>query len=121
MTVFALSQVNRPRYDGSIGSWLRRSRTQFTQHLVGRHEERILLQDAANNHHRVCPHDVHHHVGPKLGQIVGSAHCVVVLGEDVVQAGFVLHDVLDTGTILERPLHIGDQAGEHKPLGFAGL
>ena len=100
MTVFLASQANRPSCDGSIGSSPLRSRTQFTQHFVGGYEERILLQDAADNDHGMCSHDVHHHVGAKLGQIIGSAHRIVVLGENVVQAGFVLYDVFDARTIL---------------------
>src|SRR5688500_15057170 len=49
----------------SIVLW---TRAQFLQHHIGRHEERILLQDAADDDHRVCPHDVHYDFCTKLVQ-----------------------------------------------------
>ena len=81
---------------------------QLAQKLVGRHEERVLLQDAADDHHRVCAHDVHGDFCTKLVQIVGSTHRVVVFGQDVIEPRFVFDDVVDAGSILERPLHVGD-------------
>ena len=33
-------------------------------------------------------------------------------GQDVVQPGLVLHDVVDAGQVLQRPLHVGDQPGQ---------
>ena len=57
---------------------------QFPQHLVGRYEKRILFEGTADNHHRVCPQDIHDHVGTKLVQIVSSANGVVVFRQEVV-------------------------------------
>ena len=57
--------------------------------------------------------------GTKLGQIVSSANGVVVFRQDVVQPGLVLHEVLHAGPVLQRPLHVGDQAGEWVALSFA--
>jgi len=45
-----------------------------------RNEERVLLQDAADNYDRVRPHDVHHHAGRKFRQVVRTDHRIVVLG-----------------------------------------
>src|ERR1051325_3900665 len=75
---------------------------EFGEHLVGRYEERVLLQQAADYHHRVGSHDVHHHAPAKLGEIVRSRDGVVVLGQNVVQPRLVLDDVLDAGPVLER-------------------
>jgi hypothetical protein len=93
----------------------------LAQHLVGRHEERVLLQDAADDHHRVCAHDVHDDFCTKLVQIVGSTHGVVVFGQDVVEPRFVFDDVVDAGSILERPLHVGDQPRQRVALGLPAL
>jgi len=31
---------------------------EFAEHLVRRHEKRVFLEDASDNHHWVSPHDV---------------------------------------------------------------
>jgi hypothetical protein len=36
-------------------------------------EERVFLVDAADNHHRVCPQNVHNEVGTEPVQVVGAA------------------------------------------------
>src|SRR5688500_18730057 len=39
---------------------------QLPDELVGRRVERVLLQDAADDHHGMRAHDVHHHRGVEL-------------------------------------------------------
>lgn len=97
------------------------SPVQLPQHLVGRDEEGVLLEDAPDNDHRVGPHDVHDYFGTEPGQIVSSAHGVVVLGQDVIEPGFVLHDVLNAGPVLQRPLHVRHQPGQREALSLACL
>ena len=65
--------------------------TQLTQEFVRRNEERILLQDAANDDHRVRPHDVDNDVPAKLGEIVDSYDRVTVARQEIVQPRLVLH------------------------------
>ena len=57
---------------------------QLAQEFVGRHEERVVLEDAADDDHRVRAQDVHDDIGTEPGQIVGSADGIVVLGQDEV-------------------------------------
>jgi hypothetical protein len=51
---------------------------QRTQELIRWNKERVLLQDAPNNDHGVCPHDVDHNVSAKLGEIIQSYDRVFV-------------------------------------------
>src|ERR1035441_7902054 len=50
----------------------------FTQELLRRHEERILLENAADDNHRMGPHDVNHRVTAKFSKLVGADDRVVV-------------------------------------------
>ena len=95
--------------------------SQFLQEFIRRHEERVLLQDAPDDDHRVRAHDVHDDLCSKLEQVVCSADGVVILGQYEVQAGFVLHDVIDAGAVLQCPFHVGNQPGQRIALGFAAM
>src|SRR5260370_14390190 len=74
----------------------RPSLSYLEEELVRRNEERVLLQDPADDHHRVRPHDVHGHARAEFRQIVRAHHRIVVLGEHVVEAWLVFDHVLDT-------------------------
>jgi hypothetical protein len=55
----------------------------------------------------------------KPGEIIDAYDRVFVSGQNVVQPGLELHDVLDTRTILQRPCHMGNRATEPEPLSCA--
>src|SRR5579884_1064889 len=94
---------------------------QFAEHLVGRDEKGVFLKDAADNHHRMRPHNVHNNLGAEPGQVIRSAHGVVVLGQHIVEPGLVFHDVLNAGPVLQRPLHVGHQPGQAEAPSLAAL
>ena len=58
--------------------------TQFPQELIRRYEERVLLEDAADDNHRVRTHDVDDDLPAKLGEIVYSYDGVFISGQNIV-------------------------------------
>src|SRR6202140_3443186 len=86
----------------------------FRQKLPRRHEERIPLKDAADDDHRMRPHDVDHGVAAELPKVVGADHRIVVMTPDVVDAGFELDHVVDKYSAFGGPIHAADNAAERK-------
>jgi hypothetical protein len=82
-----------------------------SEHLLGRDIERIFLEDAADDDHRMRAHDVDHGTGIELGQVIGADHRVVLRGQRMVQARLVFDDIVHAGPVFERPFHVGDVAG----------
>jgi len=82
--------------------------TQLPQEFVRRNEERVLLEDAADDDHRVGPHDVDDDLPAKLGEIVDSNDRVLVARQNIVESGLVLDQVVDAWPIFERPFHVRD-------------
>ncbi len=82
--------------------------TQLPQEFVRRNEEGVLLEDAADDDHRVGPHDIDDDLPAKLGEIVDSYDRVLIPRQDIVQSRLVLHQVVDARPIFERPFHVGD-------------
>ena len=89
---------------------------ELAQEFVGRHVERVLLEDAADDHRRVHAHRVHDDGGAELGHVVGAADRIVVLAEHVVDPGLVLDEVVDPGPVEQRPLRAGHESGQGIPL-----
>jgi hypothetical protein len=46
------------------------------------------MQEAADDDHRMRPHDVDHRVASKFAELVGADHRVVVTTPDIVHARF---------------------------------
>src|SRR5918992_3603247 len=73
---------------------------QLAQKLVRGDEERVLLEDAAEDNHRVSPHDVDDDIGPELGEIVHADDRVsIVAGQKIVQPGLVLDQVIHARSV----------------------
>ena len=89
---------------------------QFPQEFVRRNEERVLLEDAADDDHRVRPHDVDDDLTAKLGEIVDSYDRILITRQNKVQSRLVLHQIVNAGSIFERPFHVRDQASAREPL-----
>src|SRR5207249_12208785 len=79
------------------------------EELIRRNEERILLQDPADEHHRVRSHDVDGQARAESRQIVRTDHRVLVLRKQVVQPRLVLEQVLDARLVEQRPFHVPQQ------------
>src|SRR5262249_9508342 len=45
---------------------------QLSQKFVGRHKERVLLEDSTNDNQRMRSHDIHNELAAKLGEIVST-------------------------------------------------
>src|SRR5713101_7867848 len=87
---------------------------QLLQELLRRNEEGILLQHAAEDHHRMSPQDAHNNVSAEPGEVVGPDDRVAVALVHQVEPRFVFDQVTHPFVILKRPLHVGDQAGAGK-------
>src|SRR5689334_9270118 len=97
------------------------SGTEFLQKLVRRNPEGVGLQRTADDHHRVCAEDVDQYVAAKLGGIVQSYDRILVSRQHVIQARFVLDEIVHARKILEGPFHVSDQPGQRKSLGFPAV
>src|SRR5580700_6673362 len=60
--------------------------TKLVQKFLGRDEERILLQNAADDDHRMRAHNVDHRISSELIQAVGADHGIVVVTPDMIDA-----------------------------------
>ena len=89
---------------------------QLPQELIRRHKEWILLEDAANDDHRMGPHNVNNDVPAKLGEIVRSYDRVGIPGQKIVQPRLVLHQVIHTWSVFQGLFHMGDQTNQQEPL-----
>ena len=63
---------------------------QLKQELIRWHEERVLLEDAANDGHRMSPDNVNNGVPAKLGEIGRSYDRVLETGQNIIEPGLVL-------------------------------
>src|SRR6185437_11140044 len=70
---------------------------EFLQHFIGRYVERIFLQKAAEDHHRMRSHDVYHNAGFESRQVVSTDDRVVVFRQDMVEPRFILDNVVYAG------------------------
>src|SRR6267143_195213 len=78
--------------------------TQLPQEFIRRNEERVLLEDAADD------------LPAKLGEIVDSYDRVLIARQNIVQSRLVLHQIVDARPIFERPFHVRDHPGAREPL-----
>ena len=67
------------------------------------------------------PHDVNDNPPAKLGEIVCSYDRVFIPGQNIVQSGLVLHQIIDSRSVFQSPFHMGDQASQREALLFAAL
>ena len=72
---------------------------QLLQERIRRHKKRVLLEDAANDDHRMSPHNVNHDLPAKLGEIVRSYDRVWIPGQKIVQPRLVLYQVIHTWSV----------------------
>jgi hypothetical protein len=81
------------------------------QEFLGGHKERILLEDPADDNHRVRAHDVDHCVTTKLCEVVNANHRVLVTRPHVVHAGFEFYEIVYVRSI-RRPVHLADNTAQ---------
>ena len=88
--------------------------TKFTQEFIRGNKEGILLKDAADDDHRMGPHDVNHRVAPEFAEMVGADDCVVVAAPHVIYTRLELNDIVDMRPILDGPVHTTTNATQRK-------
>src|SRR5262245_13968863 len=103
------SDLRRPRQYR-----LRPAPAEFGQKLLRMNVERILLEHAADDDHRVRSHDVDDGVAGELPEVVGADDRIVVTPPHGVDARLELDDVLDEQSPLGRPVHAADDAAAGK-------
>jgi hypothetical protein len=86
----------------------------FSQELIRRYKERILLKDAADDNHGMSAHDVNHRVTPKTTEMVSADDRVVVPKPYVVYTRLELNHVIDMRPIFNRPVHATTNAAQRK-------
>src|ERR1700691_525982 len=70
-----------------------------------RYKERILIEDASDDDHRMSPHDVDHRVSSELRKMIGADDRVIMLLPHMIHARFELDEVVDVRSIFDRPVH----------------
>jgi hypothetical protein len=86
----------------------------FSQELLRRHEERILLEDAPDDDHWMSSHDVNHRIAAKATEMVRTDDRVVMAKPHVINARLKLDDIVDTRSICNRPVHTTTNATQGK-------
>src|SRR5271168_355999 len=86
----------------------------FSQELIRRYKEGILLKDAADDNHGMGSHDVNHRVPPKTTEMVSADDRVVVAKPYVVDTRLELNHVIDMRSIFNRPVHATTNAAQRK-------
>src|SRR2546427_4503551 len=86
----------------------------LSQELLRRYKERILLEDAADDDHRMRPHDVNHRVSSKFRKMVRADDRVVVATPHIIDTRFELNEMVDVRSTFNRPVHAADNATERK-------
>src|SRR5579863_8581093 len=78
---------------------------QLLQEPLRRNEKGILLQHAAEDHHRMSPQDIHENVPAEPGEVVGADDRVAIALVHQVEPRLVFDQVAYAFVILQRPLH----------------
>jgi len=80
--------------------------------LLRRREERILPQNAADDGHKMGPHETCHRAAAELGKIVHADDGVAVMAADVVNSRLELDQFVNAGRMLASPVHLADNAAK---------
>ncbi len=85
---------------------------QFLKKFLRRHTEGILLKNAADDDHRMRPHDIHHGVTAEFGKILDADDSVIVTAPDVIDPRLEFDQVVDAGRSPARPFHLTNDSAE---------
>jgi hypothetical protein len=73
-----------------------------------------VLKNAADDDHRMRPHDVNYRVSPDFREIVGADHGIVVAAPYIVHTRFELNQVFHVRPAVSGPFHVANDAAEWK-------
>ncbi len=91
--------------------------SKFGQKPLRGYEERILVQDSADDHEWMRPHDVDDSVPGKPAQMICANDGIVVTPPDIVDAGLEFDQVFEVLVTVRRPIHPAHDA-THRELAF---
>jgi hypothetical protein len=79
-----------------------------------------VLKNAADDDHRVRPHDVNHRVSSESCEVVRADDGIVVPPPHIIHTRFELDEIVHLRSTLDRPFHVANDATERKSsLGIA--
>ena len=90
------------------------------QELPRRHEERIVLENAADDDQRMRAHDVNHSVSAEFRKVVGADDRIIVATPHIIDPRFKLNQIVNVRLTVRHPVHAADNATQGKSsLGIA--
>ena len=90
------------------------------QKLPWRHEERIVLENAADDDPRMRAHDVNDSVSAEFRKVVGADDHIIAATPDIIGPSFKLNQIVDVRLTVRHPVHAADNATQGKSsLGIA--
>src|SRR5216683_2629792 len=90
------------------------------QELPRRHEERIVLENAADDDQRMRAQDVNHCVSAEFRKAVGADDCIIVATPHIIDPRFKLNQIVDVRLTVRHPVHAADNTTQGKSsLGIA--
>ena len=90
------------------------------QELPRRHEERIVLENAADDDQRMRAHDINHSISAEFRKVVGADDRIFVATPHIIDPRFKLNQIVDVRLTVRHPVHAADNATQGKSsLGIA--
>src|SRR5882672_4965187 len=90
------------------------------QELPRRHEERFVLENAADDDQRMRAHDINHSISAEFRKVVGADDRIIVATPHIIDPRFKLNQVVDVRLTVRYPVHAADNATQGKSsLGIA--
>ncbi len=89
------------------------------QELPRRHEERVVLENPADDDQRMRAHDVNHSVSAEFRKMIRTDDRIIVAAPHIVDPGFKLNQIVDVRLTVRHPVHAADNAAQGKSLRIA--
>src|ERR1700722_8235901 len=86
----------------------------FMQELPRRHEERIVLENAADDNQRMRAHDVNHSVSAEFRKAVAADDRIIVATPDIIDLRFKLNQIVNVRLTVRHPVHTAHNATQGK-------
>src|SRR5258707_13873049 len=86
------------------------------QEFPRRYEERIVLENAADDDQRMGAHDVNHGVSAEFRKAVGADDRIIVATPHIIDPGFKLNQIVDVRLTVRHPVHAADNTAQEKSL-----
>jgi hypothetical protein len=84
------------------------------QELSRWYEERIVLENAADDDQRMRAHDVNHSVSAEFRKVVGADNRIIVATPHIIDSGLKLNQIVDVRLTVRHPVHAADNATQRE-------